>query len=407
MRPTQIDRRRFLRDAITGLSTFALAQRGMAATENLPFDNGTRELIAYPQKRPLLRITTRPPHLETPFAVFNEGAITANDAFFVRYHLANIPLSIDPATYRLTVRGNVKQPLSLSLDEIKAMGSATEIIAVNQCSGNSRGFSNPRVFGAQLGNGSMGNAKWTGVPLEAVLEKAGIAANAKQVTFNGLDMPVLPSTSDFIKVLDIDLALNPDVLVAWNMNGEELPFLNGYPLKLIVPGYFGTYWVKHLSDIEVLDAPFTGHDAYFMTTAYRVPDNECACIPPGTSPAATRPISTFKVRSFITSLSSDAILKVGHATLIKGIAFDGGAGIRKVELSADGGRRWSETRLRESLGKYSFREWSLAVTLHERGPLELRVRATSNQGETQPEQTHWNPGGYARNVIESLKVVVA
>ena len=402
-----IGRRRFLRDSIAGLSTFALARRGFAATESLPFDNGNRELVAYPQKRPLLRITARPPHLETPFTAFNEGAVTANDAFFVRYHLASIPLSIDPKTYRLNVRGKVERQLSLSLDEIKAMAAHVEIVAVNQCSGNSRGYSTPRVFGAQLGNGSMGNARWLGVPLKAVLEKAGIAANAKQVTFNGLDTPVLPSTPDFIKALDVELAVNADVLLAWNMNGEELPFLNGYPLKLVVPGYFGTYWVKHLSDIEVLDAPLSGHDAFFMTTAYRVPDNECTCVAPGTSPTSTRPISRLKVRSFITSLSNNAIMRMGHATLVKGIAFDGGAGIRKVELSDDGGRRWREARLAESLGKYSFRQWSLSITPRERGPLELRVRATSNQGEIQPEQAGWNPGGYARNVIESLKVVVA
>ena len=245
------------------------------------------------------------------------------------------------------------------------------------------------------------------MPLKAVLEKAGIAANAKQVTFNGLDRPVLPSTPDFIKALDLDVALSPDVLLAWQMNGEELPFLNGYPLKLIVPGYFGTYWVKHLSDIEVLDAPFNGHDAFFMTTAYRVPDNECTCVAPGTTPTATRPISRLKVRSFITSISNNSVLKIGRATILKGIAFDGGAGIRKVELSDDGGRGWRETHLGESLGKYSFRQWSLPITAHARGPLELRVRATSNQGEMQPEQASWNPGGYARNVIESLKVMVA
>ena len=214
MRIPTMDRRRFLQGSVAGLSTIALAQRGLATTENLPFDNGTRELIAYPQKRPLLRITTRPPHLETPFAAFNEGAITANDAFFVRYHLANIPLSIDSTTYRLNVRGAVERHLSLSLDELKALGAPVEIVAVNQCSGNSRGYSNPRVFGAQLGNGSMGNARWVGVPLKTVLEKAGLAANAKQVIFNGMDAPVLPSTSDFIKALNVDVALNPDVLLA-------------------------------------------------------------------------------------------------------------------------------------------------------------------------------------------------
>ncbi len=406
MRPQRTGRRLFLRSSLAGLSALALSRRGLAATEDQPFENGSRELVAYPQKRPLMRITTRPPHLETPFAVFNGGPLTPNDAFFVRYHLANIPLSVDPAAYRLRVRGKVGRELSLSLDELKRVASPAEIVAVNQCSGNSRGYSTPRVFGAQLGNGSMGNARWLGVPLRTVLQKAAIAADAKQVTFNGLDTPVLPATPDFIKALDLDVALNPDVLLAWSMNGEDLPFLNGYPLKLIVPGYFGTYWVKHLSDIEVLDAPFTGHDAFFMTTAYRVPDNECTCVAPGTVPSATRPISSLKIRSFITSLAHQAVLTAGRGTLIKGIAFDGGAGIRKVELSDDGGRSWREAGLGRNLGRYSFREWTLPITPRLRGPMELRVRATGNRGETQPNDATWNPGGYARNVIESVKVMV-
>jgi sulfite dehydrogenase (cytochrome) subunit A len=383
-----------------------LSLRGLAATESQPFANGTRDLVAYPQKRPLMRITARPPHLETPFSVFNEGAITPNDAFFVRYHLANIPLSVDAGTYRLKVHGNVDTELSQSLADLQRIGSPVEIVAVNQCSGNSRGYSTPRVFGAQLGNGSMGNARWVGVPLRAVLQKAGVMAGSKQVTFNGLDSPVLPSTPDFIKALDIDVAMNPDVLLAWSMNGTDIPLLNGYPLKLIVPGYFGTYWVKHLSDIEVLDAPFGGHDAFFMTTAYRVPDNGCNCIAPGTAPVKTTPISHLKVRSFVTSVANNAVLRVGHRTLIKGIAFDGGSGIRKVELSEDGGMQWREATLGKNLGKYSFREWSLPITPKLPGPLELRARATSLGGETQPSEATWNPAGYARNVIESLKVVV-
>lgn len=128
------------------------------------------------------------------------------------------------------------------------------MVAVNQCSGNSRGYFQPRVFGAQLGNGAMGNARWTGV-----------LPGAKQVTFNSMDKPVLASTPDYRKALDIEHALSPEPMLAWGMNGEDLPFLNGYPFKLIVPGYFGTYWVKHLSEIEVIDHSFTGHDAYFMT----------------------------------------------------------------------------------------------------------------------------------------------
>jgi sulfite dehydrogenase len=400
-------RRRFLRGAgAVFAAAGGLSLRGLAATESQPFANGTRELVAYPQKRPLMRITARPPHLETPFSIFNEGVITPNDAFFVRYHLANIPLSVDTGTYRLKVHGNVDTELSLSLSDLRRIGSHAEIVAVNQCSGNSRGYSTPRVFGAQLGNGSMGNARWVGVPLRDVLRKAGVMAGSKQITFNGLDSPVLPSTSDFIKALDIDVAMHPDVLLAWSMNGTDIPLLNGYPLKLIVPGYFGTYWVKHLSDIEVLDAPFNGHDAFFMTTAYRVPDNECNCTAPGTAPVKTTPISHLKVRSFITSAANNAVLRAGHRTLIKGIAFDGGSGIRKVELSDDGGMQWRETTLGKNFGKYSFREWSAPITPMLPGPLELRARATSLGGETQPSEATWNPAGYARNAIESLKVVV-
>jgi DMSO/TMAO reductase YedYZ molybdopterin-dependent catalytic subunit len=380
--------------------------RGRADSVNQPFGNGARDLIAYPQKRPLLRITTRPPHLETPFAVFNGGPITPNDAFFVRYHLANIPLSVDLRTFRLRVHGQVSSELSLSLADLKRLGAAREVVAVNQCSGNSRGFSTPRIFGAQLGNGSMGNARWVGLPLKTLLEKAGVGANAKQVTFNGLDTPVLPATPDFVKALDIDVALNPDVLLAWEMNGRDIPMLNGYPLKLVVPGYFGTYWVKHLAEIEVLDMPFTGHDAFFMTTGYRVPDNDCACVAPGTAPEKTRPISRLKVRSFITSVSNDAQLKRGVPIILKGIAFDGGSGIRAVEVSADGGLLWRQASLGRTLGRYSFREWSLPVTPEERGPMELRVRATAMNGETQPAQATWNPAGYARNVIESVRVLV-
>jgi DMSO/TMAO reductase YedYZ molybdopterin-dependent catalytic subunit len=413
MGPDPRSRRRFLRTAGAALGWAGLPWRGFAGTAgppgavNQPFGNGARELVAYPQKRPLLRITARPPHLETPFAVFNGGAITPNDAFFVRYHLANIPLSVDLNTYRLRIRGHVTSELSLSLADLKALGEAREVVAVNQCSGNSRGFSSPRVFGAQLGNGSMGNARWLGLPLKTLLDKAGVLPAAKQVTFNGLDSPVLPSTPDFIKALDVDVAMQPDILLAWGMNGGDIPMLNGYPLKLVVPGFFGTYWVKHLSDIEVIDAPFTGHDAFFMTTAYRVPDNDCTCVAPGTAPAKMRPISRLKVRSFITSLPNDAVARLDAPIVLKGIAFDGGSGIRSVEVSADGGRVWRAAALAGDLGRYSFREWTLPFIPRERGPLELKVRATAASGETQPDQATWNPAGYARNVIESIRVMVA
>ena len=156
-----------------GTSGFSVA--AYAADQiQLPFGNGERALVKYPQKRPLIQMTTRPPQLETPFSVFNEGVITPNDAFFVRYHLADIPLRIDPDTFQIAVKGKVTSPLNLSLKDLKTSFEPVEIVAVNQCSGNSRGFFEPRVAGGQLANGAMGNAKWRGVSLKAVLDKAGI-----------------------------------------------------------------------------------------------------------------------------------------------------------------------------------------------------------------------------------------
>ncbi len=400
-------RRAFLREA--GLALAALGGsplRAFAATQTAtqPFENGTRDLIAYPQKRPLLRISTRPPHLETPFSVFNQGVLTPNDAFFVRYHLAQIPLTIDADAYRVKVSGKVRRELSLSLADLRALAEPADIVAVNQCSGNSRAFSTPRVFGAQLGNGSMGNARWTGIPLDAVLRHAGLAADARVVAFNGLDRPVLAATPAFVKTLDLDVARRPEVLLAWKMNGTDLPLLNGYPLKLVVPGYFGTYWMKHLSAITVLDGPLTGHDAFFMTTAYRLPDNDCRCVAPGETPSKTVPIGRLKVRSFITSLADAATIKTGRRITIKGIAFDGGTGIKRVELSDNGGTTWRETALGRDLGRFSFREWSTTYLPTQRGAIALQVRAISAGGETQPEMAAWNPGGYQRNAVETLRL---
>ena len=257
-------RRSFMRQAGTLGAAGVFGSRVLSALAaeaghvTLPFENGERELVVYPQKRPLILLTARPPQLETPFSVFNESVITPNDAFFVRYHWSGIPTAIDAQTYRLKVGGNVNTPLELSLADLKQMADATELVAVNQCSGNSRGHLSPRANGGQLSNGAMGNARWTGVPLRKVLEKAGVKAGSVQVSFNGLDTPPVGDGPDFMKALNIDHALDGEVMLAWQMNGADLPMLNGYPLRLVVPGYYGTYWVKHLSDITVTDKVFDG-----------------------------------------------------------------------------------------------------------------------------------------------------
>jgi DMSO/TMAO reductase YedYZ molybdopterin-dependent catalytic subunit len=171
-------------------------------------------------------------------------------------------------------------------------------------------------------------------------------------------------------------------------------------VKLIVPGYYGTYWIKHLSDIEVVDQTYEG---FWMKPAYRIPDNDCACIEPGTAPASTRPIGRFTVRSFITSLQDGARLKAGQQSVVRGIAFDGGQGIREVAFSTDGGQSWRGAKLGADMGRYSFREFTFGFT-PERGNHDLRVRAWNRSGQSQPMDALWQPAGYMRNVVESVKV---
>jgi sulfite dehydrogenase (cytochrome) subunit A len=394
--------RRTVIKASGALALAASPLQALAQTVTLPFDNGERPIAKYPQKRPMIRLTSRPPQLETPFAVFNENVITPNDAFFVRYHLANIPFDdIDPDTWTVEIKGKVNKPLKLKLADLKRLPSA-EFVAVNQCSGNSRAFSNPRVAGGQSGNGAMGNARWKGVPLKAVLDQAGVQAGAKQIAYSGFDGPVTDKTPKFVKALDIDHARDGEVMIAYQMNGADLPVLNGFPVRMIVPGWYGTYWMKHLNEITVLDKDY---DGFWMKSAYRIPDTENAMIEPGTAPKATVPINRFNVRSFITSIADGSKVKAGQTTL-KGIAFNGGSGIKSVAVSTDGGKSWADAKLGQDLGKYSFREWTLPVNLAA-GPHVLQVRATGNDGKTQPDKAGWNPPGYMRNVIESTRVTAA
>jgi len=398
---SQMTRRTLI--ASTALAMPLGAAAATPKVASLPFDNGERPLVAYPQKRPLLRLTARPPQLETPFSVFAEGPVTPNDAFFVRYHEAGIPFEdLDAATHRIAVKGLVSTPLSLSVADLKQMPKV-EVYAVNQCSGNGRGFVHPRVAGGQAGNGLMGNAKWTGVRLKDVLGKAGVQPGAVQVQFSGLDRPVDPATPPFSKALDLNHALDGDVMLAYAMNGADLPLLNGYPVRLVVPGHYGTYWVKHLNEITVLDHVL---DNFWMSTAYRIPDNDTASVPPGSKPAKTRPIGRLNVRSFITAPGDGAKLPAGKPVKLRGVAFDGGSGIKEVSLSTDGGKSWAAAQLGPDLGPYAFRPWSAILQLPP-GSHAVQVRATSMTGETQPAEPRWNPSGYMRNVIETTHLEVA
>lgn len=398
-------RRRLLLAGGAGLATavFGPLARAASASVDLPMANGHRNLVAYPEKRPLIVLTSRPPQLETPFEVFDDGLITPNDAFFVRYHNAGIPTSIDGDKHVIRIGGNAAgKPFELTLADLRTQFKSVELVAVNQCSGNGRGLFNPRVTGGQLANGAMGNARWLGVPLKDILARAELKNTARQVTFDGLDLALMGG-GDFVKALEINHALNGEVMVAYQMNGADLPMLNGYPVRLVVPGYYGTYWVKHLSDVQVIDSVF---DGFWMKPAYRIPDNACACVEPGTAPAATRPIGRFNTRSFITSVSDGARVHAGAPLAVRGIAFDGGQGIREVAYSTDGGQSWREAALGEELGRFSFREFKFGFT-PQAGVIDLRVRAFNRSGESQPMEATWQPAGYMRNVVESVKVTAS
>jgi DMSO/TMAO reductase YedYZ molybdopterin-dependent catalytic subunit len=402
-RASAISRRHLLRAAGAFAAT-AAASPGWAddfVDLDLPSEPVWRELTsAFPQKGQMILQRSRPPLLETPFEVFDRGVFTPNDQFFVRWHWAVIPQQIDVATFRVALRGHVNNPLSLSLADILAM-PRVEIAAVNQCSGNSRGMFQPRVAGGQWDNGAMGNARWTGVRLRDLLDRAGVKAGAVAVRFNGLDEPVVDGAPDFIKSLDVDHARDGEVMVAFAMNGEQLPLLNGFPLRLIVPGWYSTYWVKTLSDIEVLDTPDTN---YWMATAYRIPDTPHANVEPGQTGFKTVPINRMVPRSFFTNMRSGDKIRAGATVALRGIAFGGDRGVAQVEVSTDQGQSWQNTSLGRDEGKYSFRQWSTQIRAPQSGKLVLQARCTNTQDEAQPAKPNWNGGGFMRNVIESVEL---
>ena len=360
-----------------------------------------RRMVRFPEKRELVLQTDRPPQLETPLHYFRQD-FTPNDAFFVRWHLAGIPTQVDTRSFRLQIDGHVQRPLSLSLDDLRQRFQPTSVIAIAQCSGNSRGLFTPRVAGAQWRHGAMGNARWTGVRLRDLLEAAGIRAGAVDVSFDGLDEPPLNSIPDLVKSLAVDHARNPDVLVAYEMNGEPLPMLNGFPIRLVVPGWYATYWVKALCHIAVLDRAF---DGYWIAKAFRVPDNPDGTETPDHLATDTVPINRFAVRSIFVRPEPDEQLVIGRPYEIEGVAFDYGAGIRRVEVSLDNGLRWMDARLDSELGKYSFRRWRFRWSPMSRGRHRLLVRATNNDGVGQPTY-HWNRSGFMRTLIEDVQVNV-
>jgi len=365
----------------------------------------TAELEALPGKRPLIRLSYRPPNYETPPSYF-ASAFTPNDAFFIRYHLADIPEAPDAAAWKIRVGGEgAASPVELGLADLESGFEPVEIAAVCQCSGNRRGLFDPHVPGVQWGLGAMGNARWKGVRLKDVLAKAGLRKEAVEIVVNGADGPVLDKTPPFVKSIPLWKALDENTLIAWAMNGEPLPRLNGFPVRLVVPGWTATYWMKHLNSVEIATKPF---DGFWMKTAYRIPTGKF----PVTQHFLTQmtetsePITEIVVNSLVAAPAPGHRAKAGQPLDIKGVAWDGGYGIRRVELSVDGGTNWREAALGADDGRFAFRPWSFRFTPARPGAVTVMARASNSVGQTQAEVLIFNPAGYHNNVVRPLTVTV-
>ena len=403
-------RRRLLAGAgaFTALSAARAFAADLGSTAALGFaelPDGTlagHVLFRLPGKLPLIKKTYRPPNFETPIEHFRTP-ITRNDAFFVRWHLAGIP-EVKEAEWSLAVGGeSAERELKLTLADLKRDFKPAEITAVCQCSGNRRGLFEPHVAGVEWGVGAMGNAVWRGVRLKDILAKAGVKADALEVVLDGADRAPLEQTPDFVKSIPVEVAMDDNTLIAFEMNGEPLPHWNGFPARLVVPGWTGTYWVKQLVTVKVVSQ---AEKNFWMSTAYRLPRGRFKT-PSFKSQLkeANEPITTMVVSSLITSHRNLQQLARGKPIEVKGIAFDGGSGIAKVEVSTDGAS-WQPAALGRDLGRYSFREFSMRLPGRDRGSLVVMARATANSGETQVEQLIHNPAGYHHNVIQRLYLEV-
>ncbi|MDD5461781.1 MAG: molybdopterin-dependent oxidoreductase [Methylococcales bacterium] len=400
-----VNRRHFIKKAAGGLAALgsALLSKGSAlAADLVAAETETTSIMdILSRKKALIKKSFRPPNYETPAGYF-DAPFTPINAFFVRYHLSVIP-EVKAEDWRLHIGGDaVRTPFTLTLEQLRRDFKSVEIAALCLCSGNRRGLFQPQVPGVQWGSGAMGNARWRGVRLKDVLAEAGIEKSALEVSLNGADSGVLEITPDFIKSLPLAKALDENTLIAFEMNGEPLPHWNGFPARLILPGWTATYWMKHLTDINVMAKPF---DGYWMKTAYRIPSGR---FPGGgfssQETPATVPITEIVVNSLITSLIDGQAVPVFKPLEISGVAWDGGNGIAQVEISTDDGVSWHPAMLKQDYGRFSWRQWRYDFEPKRTKEYRIMARAISCSGACQPLEPIPNPSGYHHNAVQKITI---
>lgn len=345
-----------------------------------------REVASRKVNRAMITREKQPLNLEMPFASL-DGAITPTEKFYVRSHFPTPPIEL--ASWRLQVSGAVARPLSVSLDELRAWGAETIEVTI-ECAGNNRIFLQPKADGVQWELGAVGNARWTGVPLRAVLERAKPDATARDVILEGADRgPIAKAPRPagevaFARSLPLGKAMN-DVLLAWEMNGKPLTPTHGFPLRAIVPGWYGMAAVKWLERVIVSAVPFHG---YFETVDYAY----WAWTENG--PVLT-PLREMQVKAQIARPENGEVVQANQTYAMQGAAWTGEAEIVQVEVSTDAGETWHDARLRGDSTAHRWRLWEFDWKVPaEPGAYTLMARASDSRGRTQPRDRDANRGSY-------------
>jgi sulfite oxidase len=346
-----------------------------------------------PSKRHLLQLNTYAQDAETPLEELTTY-LTPNDLFFVRNHW--VPALPSPGNWMLVVDGEVERSVRLTLDDLKRM-PRTSATCVLQCAGNGRALYRPFVPGVQWKYGAVGNARWTGVRVKDVLDRAGVRGTARHLHTFGTDKPPL-KVPPFSRSVEMEKVM-ADGIIAYEMNGEPLPPLHGGPARLVVPGWAGDHWMKWLNRLSPQPEPQKG---FYMDVAYRYPNEPGE---PGVAkkPEEMHPVTELFVKSSITEAPTR--LKVGATGILHGFAFSGAPDIAKVEVSADG-TNWDRARLRPEHDPYAWRLWEYEWQPSRPGPFTLFARATDSRGSVQPREAVWNQSGYLYNAWPKVEIEV-
>jgi len=395
-------RRDFFKTSIVA-SAALLGSSSLHATQSKPIDTREVDTMAFPEKKPMITYSDRPPLLESPRSTFDKG-ITPNDEFFVRWHLPEIPTHIDPDSYTISINGLVNKELNLTLKELKNDFEQVEITAVLQCGGNSRSAFHPTVGGIQWGSGAMGCARWKGVRLRDVLNKAGLPKDAHWIGFNGKDKPAYYEAPKFIRELSLH-EVTENIIIAYEMNGEDLPYLNGYPVRLVMPGMYSDSWVKMLSNITVTNK----YKSYFyMDKAYQIADNATESETPEHHFKPTKPITNMNIKSFIGYPENGMKIHKNSHIVVRGVAFDDGTGVKAVKISTDNGKTWEDALLKQENGRYAYSEFRFTYKPTQLGKVKFMAKAINVLGDEQPlpHEMLWNHGGYKYNGIDDVEIEV-